>query len=194
MRESARKGIVVIGKSDVKPSFAFVGVTAFTNQFEKIEDPELSFADYMVKRLKARGYPARKVIRSEKDVNLGVKAPSDGASGKVFLELRPISGSDGHFTSGVGITHRSLLGMHGPVTTYCSFRGKLVDREVKGKKPLRFKFDWTGSSGIFESRVKLGKKVTSWSQLPESDKVKLRNALQKDMQRSSEYIFKELGL
>ena len=176
IKKMASEGIVVVEDEDAKPQFTLIGTTAFNNKFETITESGTSFADYMVTRLKAKGYKATK---------------SESKNHPRVLLLYATYPYQQPGMTGVGFHRRSFLGISSPVMAFCNFRGTLLDTQTKSSKhqPINF-----GDKGYQFGPTPVKRSVKSWSEFTSSEKYQMKSALKNHMRSQADLIISQLGL
>jgi hypothetical protein len=173
---AARKSITVVEVPAFKPLFFSMGLTAFNNHTDPISDPEFSISDYLVSRLKAKGYNARKGSKGD-----------PGLLMRVFATYPYGSPS----TAGVGVSQMRPVMMKWKVATFCNISADLVDPSTKFSvsQPIGF-----GGGRYFADVALEETKASRWAEFSAAEKSSIKSTMRQTMTKATDLVLQQLGL
>jgi hypothetical protein len=173
---AARKSITVVGDPQIKTSFFSMGLTQFNNHRDEITDAGFSLEDYLVARLKAKGYNARKGTEADPGLQLRLyPAITYGSSEK----------------TGTGVFQRRVPMMKWTVFTFCNVRASLIDPVAKLAKIQPVSFGNTGNA--LDIAIK-NTEASRWGEFSAAEKATIRSSMQAAMNKVANTMFAQLGL
>jgi hypothetical protein len=174
-KAAARREIVVVEEEEDKFHITSVGTTAFNNSHEQPEVAGLSFADYLVGRLKAKGYAARKSATPGAGLSLNVSA------------WYPYKAEH---MRGLGLARRGIFGLPAPFVAHCIFNGSLSDKATGAATP----HIWFRQEKYVMKASSVKRDVAKWADFTPAEQAELRALVQDQMRQQADFILADLGL